>query len=72
MSVEALRQKYFPSFRMVDSSMLSFLKGAFQNFLRKFVFVILNDRTELLGAALVAARQAGYHFEEPPIMEIIY
>ena len=46
-------------------------KGRFSKLLEKIpVFVILNDRTALLGAALVAARQAGCHPEAPPVMEI--
>ena len=46
-------------------------KGRFSKLLEKIsIFVILNDRTALLGAALVATRQAGYNFEEPPVMEI--
>ncbi len=45
-------------------------KGRFSKLLEKIpVFVILNDRTALLGAALVAARQANYNFEKPPIMD---
>ncbi len=45
-------------------------KGRFCRLLEQIpVLVILNDRTALLGAALLAARQAGYCFDEPPLME---
>lgn len=43
-------------------------KGRFSRLLERIpVLVILNDRTALLGAALLAARQAGYCFDEPPV-----
>lgn len=46
-------------------------KGRFSKLLEKIsIYVILNERTALLGAALIAARQAGYSFEEPPISQI--
>lgn len=46
-------------------------KGRFSKLLKQIsIYVILNDRTALLGAALVAARQAGCCFEEPPNMEM--
>lgn len=46
-------------------------KGRFSRLLEQIsIYVILNDRTALLGAALLAARQAGCIFEEPPVIEI--
>lgn len=45
-------------------------KGRLSTLLEQIsIFVILNDQTALLGAALVAARLAGYNYEKPPIME---
>lgn len=47
-------------------------KGRFSTMLENIpIFVILNDRTALLGAALVAARQAGYEILEAPVMEAL-
>lgn len=46
-------------------------KGRFSKLLENIaIFIIINDRTALLGAALMAARQAGYDFDEAPIMEV--
>ena len=45
-------------------------KGRFSALLEDVpILVILNDRTALLGAALVAARQAGYEILEAPLTE---
>lgn len=46
-------------------------KGRFDRILQEIpIRVILNDRTALLGAALIAARQAGFDVKDPPVMEI--
>jgi len=46
-------------------------KGRFSKLLEQIsIYVILNDQTALLGAALMAARQAGYSFEKPPVNPI--
>lgn len=58
--------------KLMDGAFLgSFVsKGRFSKLLENIpIFVILNDQTALLGAALLAARQAGYEIVDAPIME---